>query len=151
MNTPIAPSIYTIMDSLTHMPPGTTLLDKLTMVAGQIGQSNFFIGMVMIFINIASRHVDFQLSDTHKRVLSSNGLKYLLLFAIVFSATRDIMVSLVVTVVFVVIVMHFFNEKSRFCILPKSFTELDTNRDGVISPQEIKEAYMRLKAQGKID
>jgi hypothetical protein len=35
--------------------------------------------------------------------------------------------------------------------LPKSFTELDTNRDGVISPQEIKEAYMRLKAQGKID
>jgi hypothetical protein len=146
-----APTIVSAMNSLTNLPPGMTLLDKLHIFAGQVGQNNFFIGMIMIFINIASRHVDFQLSESHKRILSSNWLKYLLLFAIVFSATRDMMVSFLVTIAFIVVVMHFFNEKSKYCILPKSFLELDTNHDGVISPQEIKEAYFRLKAQGKID
>lgn len=146
-----SPSIVSVMGSLTNLPEGMTLLDKLQFFSSHISQSNFFVGIIMVFINIASRHVDFQLSESHKRMLASNWLKYILLFAIVFSATRDIMISLAVTVFFIVVVMHFFNEKSKYCILPKSFLELDTNKDGIVSPQEIKEAYFRLKAQGKID
>jgi hypothetical protein len=56
-----------------------------------------------------------------------------------------------VTVIFIIVVLNLFHEESKLCILPKSFTEIDTNKDGELSPEEIKQAYLKLKAQGKID
>jgi hypothetical protein len=145
------PSILSSMATVSRLPSGMTLLDKIGVFASELSKSNLFLGMIMILINIGSRHVDFKFADSHKWFLTADWLKYLLIFAVVFSATRDISVAAIITLAFVVIVMHLFNNKSKYCILPKSFIEVDTNGDGELSPQEIKAAYLRLKAQGKVD
>ena len=41
-------------------------------------------------------------------------------------------------------------KKSKYCILPKSYRNLDTNLDGEISPDEIERAYKILKKTGKL-
>jgi hypothetical protein len=146
-----SPVFLSSMAAVTKLPAGMPLLDKLGVFAGELSKSNLFLGMIMILINIGSRYVDFKLADSHHWFLSSDWLKYILIFAVVFSATRDISIAVVVTLAFVVIVMHLFNNKSKYCILPKSFLEIDTNKDGELSPQEIKAAYLRLKAMGKVD
>ena len=58
--------------------------------------------------------------------------------------------SLIITSTFIILVLNLFHAESQYCILPKSFTDIDTNKDGKISPDEIKKAYETLKKAGKI-
>jgi hypothetical protein len=115
-----------------------------------LNQNNLFLGLSIIMMNIGSRYIQLELSNTHKKFLSSKLGQFLLLFIIVFTATRDIVMSFIVTTIFIVLVLNLFNENSKYYILPKSFTDLDTDKDGEVSPEEIKQAYLRLKAEGKI-
>jgi len=117
----------------------------------KINQNNVFLGLTMILMNIGGRYIEVELSKNHKKFFSSKYGQYLFLFIIVFTATRDVLLSLFVTLVFIIIVLNLFHEESKMCILPKSFREIDTNNDGVLSPEEIKQAYLKLKAQGKIN
>ena len=77
-------------------------------------------------------------------------MRRILIFTIVFIATKDILISLIVTAVFVILVLNLFNQDSPLCILPKSYTDLDTNNDNKISDEEIIQAYERLKKDGKV-
>jgi uncharacterized protein (UPF0128 family) len=127
------------------------MLDKINNYFAHLNQNNLFLGLAMIIMNVGSRYIEFELSPNHKKFLSSKTAQYILLFIIVFTATRNILTSIIVTVVFVLIVFNLFHEHSRLCVLPKSFTDIDTNKDGELSPEEIKAAYLKLRAQGKID
>ena len=57
------------------------------------------------------------LSETQQRILSSVWVRRALVFTIVFIATRDIKVSLLLTLMFVILISGLFNGKSRYCIL----------------------------------
>ena len=46
--------------------------------------------------------------------------------------------------------MELLHEKSNYSILPEEIKNLDFNKDGVISPEEIETAYNILKKAGKI-
>jgi hypothetical protein len=116
----------------------------------KINQNNVFLGLTMILMNIGGRYIEVELSNNHKKFFSSKFGQYFFLFIIVFTATRDILLSLFVTIIFIIIVLNLFHENSKLCILPKSFREIDTNNDGILSPEEIKQAYLKLKAQGKV-
>jgi len=129
----------------------STILNTIQTYLHKINQNNIFLGLTMILMNIGGRYIEVQLSSNHKKFFSSKLGQYLFLFIIVFTATRDILLSLMVTVIFIIVVLNLFHEESKLCILPKSFTEIDTNKDGELSPEEIKQAYLKLKAQGKID
>jgi len=66
--------------------------------------------------------------------------------------SRDLLISLILSAVFIILTDHLFNEKSKLCIIPENLREfedaLDTNKDGVISPEEIENAKRILeKAQ----
>ena len=68
--------------------------------------------------------------------------------------TRDLIIALVMSAVFVVLTDHLFNEKSSYCVLPKSLRQyedlIDENKDGIITKEEIEKAKNLLeKAQKK--
>ena len=71
----------------------------------------------------------------------------LLIFTIAFIATRDVVVSLIITATFVIIVLNLFNDESEYCILPKTYRALDTNNDGKISPEEIENLKKKLASK----
>ena len=115
-----------------------------------LNTNKYFTGIMMILLNLGSRYIPLEISKSQENFLSSVWVRRLLVFTIVFIATRDIKVSLLLTLMFVILITGLFNGKSRFCILPRSFIELDKNKDGDVSPQEIKEAYEKLVKAGKI-
>ena len=78
-------------------------------------------------------------------------MRRVLVFTIVFIATRDIKVSALLTLFFIVFITGLLNGKSKYCILPKSYKDLDLDGDGEISPEEIKTAYETLVKAGKIE
>ena len=126
------------------------ILKKLDNGLEFLNTNKYFTGIMMILLNIGSRYVAMDLSETQQRILSSVWVRRALVFTIVFIATRDIKVSLLLTLMFVILISGLFNGKSRYCILPKSYLELDTDNDGEISPEEIKAAYEKLVKAGKL-
>ena len=115
-----------------------------------VNQSKYFYGFLMILLNMGAKYIEMDLVESQKTFLSSKLIRRLIIFTISFIATRDFIASLIITSAFIIIVLNLFHAESQYCILPKSFTDIDTNKDGKISPDEIKRAYETLKKAGKI-
>ena len=116
-----------------------------------LNTSPFFYAIVMLLLNLGSKYVDIELPDEHKEFLSNNITRRVVIFTIVFMATRDIITSLIVTCLFIILIFNLLNKKSKYCLLPSSFKKLDENQDGVIDNNEIKKAYEILQKHGKFN
>ena len=120
-------------------------------IVNSFNNNKYIYAVMMILLNIGARYIEMDLEDGHRKFLSSTALRRIMIFTVAFVATRDVVASLIITSSFVIIVLNLFNTNSKYCILPQSFYELDANKDGIVSPQEIKKAYETLKKAGKIN
>lgn len=113
-----------------------------------ISTNKLFIGLMMIFMNIGSRYIEIKLTKGQEMIVK-NIAREVLIFTIAFMGSRDIVISLIITAVFIILSNFVFNENSRFCILPKRFKKLndvmDLDGDGRVSEEELKKAYDTLK------
>ena len=120
-----------------------------------VDNSKYFAGIIMIILNIGSKYITIKLSKSQEAYLSSSIARQILIFSIIWMGSRDLVISLVLSCVFIISTDHLFNEKSKFCILPESLKEfediLDTNNDGHVSPEEIENAKNVLKQAEKND
>ena len=137
---------------ITHIP----ILDKLRYNLHFINTHPIFIGLMMITLNIISKHITLKLSKSQEQYIKNTLGRQFLIFAIMWSGTRDIVYALLLTGAFVTMADHLFNEESRFCIIPESLRNyahlIDTNDDGVISNEEAEHAIHvleKLKQQKK--
>jgi hypothetical protein len=109
-----------------------------------LNDSKFFMGAVMIMMNIASKHINIELTPSQTKYLKNNIARQLLIFAIAWSATKDIFIALVITAVFHILAMHLLNEDSKFCIIPNAWRQfekaLDLDGDGEVTDEEILKA-----------
>lgn len=115
-----------------------------------INNNKYFYAVTMILLNMGAKYIEMDLAESHRQFLSSKVLRRIIIFTVSFVATRDIIASLIITASFVIIVLNLFNEKSNYCVLPKSVIPIDTNNDGTISAEEIENAYNILKKTGRL-
>ena len=116
-----------------------------------LNSSKYFTGVVMIMLNIGSRFVEIKLSDSMEAYIKYNIAREVLIFSMAWMGTRDIIVALVLTAVFVVLSNFLLNAKSNFCILPNKnqYLKVDTNNDGLINDVEINQAIQLLEKAKK--
>ena len=109
-----------------------------------INGSPLVAGIMMILLNVASKYISIELSHTQEEYLKNTLGRQILIFAISFTATKDVILSFVLTAVFYVLTMHLFNENSSLCIVPKEYRRykniLDLDGDGVVTEEEIRKA-----------
>jgi len=120
-----------------------------------VSTSKVLLGIFMIFMNIGSRYIELRLTNGQEMILK-NIAREVLIFTISFIATKDLIISFIITAVFIILANFVFNEKSKYNILPEKYKKLasiiDTNKDKIISDDEINKAYEVLnKARGQID
>jgi hypothetical protein len=128
---------------------------KFDIYMKDLGTNKLLIGVFMIFINIGSRYIELKLTKGQEMILK-NIAREVLIFTIAFIHTKDLIISFIITGVFIILANFIFNEKSKYSILPEKYKKLasliDTNNDNVISENEINKAYDILKkARGQID
>jgi hypothetical protein len=128
---------------------------KFDIFMRDLGTNKLLIGIFMIFMNIGSRYIELKLTKGQEMILK-NIAREVLIFTIVFVATKDLIISFIITGIFIILADFIFNEKSKYSILPEKYKKLasliDTNNDNVISENEINKAYDILKkARGQID
>jgi len=114
-----------------------------------MNDSKFFAGVVMLVMNIGSKYAIIELSRTQEAYLKYSLGRQLLVFSILWVGTRDIFISLILTVVFIVFVDYLFNENSRYCIIPEQYKELREELGEKVTQQEVNQAIYTLKRARK--
>jgi hypothetical protein len=108
-----------------------------------LNNSKYFTAMMMLLLNLGSRYVSLELTQFHEQILSNVIVRRILVFTIVFVATRDIKVSVISTAIFIILVSGIFNEESKYCILPNKGTHHKITKEEFQYAQSIIERYNR--------
>ena len=113
-------------------------------VYSNVNNSKLLAGITMLILNVGAKYVEINFSKTQEAYLRSALGREILLFSICFMATHDIITAILLTAAFVILADIFFNEDSKYCIIPEKLNKLknivDTNNDGVISSEELQYA-----------
>lgn len=122
----------------------TGIMGKLGGALASLNNSKFFAGIVMIMMNVGSKYISIKLTKSQERYLKNNVAKQMLIFAIAWMATKDILVSFAITAIFHVLANHLLNGNSTLCIIPRKWRQfekiLDADEDGEITEKEIDDA-----------
>ena len=87
-----------------------------------IASSPFFIGMMMLLLNVGSRYITHEFSHDDKEYSQNLLLRRLSIFAVCFVGTRDIVTSILLTAAFVIVAGGLFRGKGPFA------------REGMVNP-----------------
>jgi hypothetical protein len=129
------------------------ILNNIGLHIGYLNNSKFFAGVIMILLNVGSKFIPIQFSRSTEEYLKLSVSKQILVFAMAWMGTRDIISSLLLTAAFTILSEHLFNEESNYCIVPEKYRVLaklmDTNNDGKVSENEINSAIAILEKAKK--
>ena len=92
-----------------------------------LNKNKYFIGLMMILVNIGSRFIIGELSDEQKKLINDKTLRRLFIFGVFFMATRDIISSLILTIMFVLLVSELFHEDSEISLIPRKEDSKEEN------------------------
>lgn len=81
-----------------------------------INSNPYFIGIMMLLLNIGGRFLSLEVSKGQERFLSDPLVRRFLLFAVLFVATRNVLVAAGLTVIVILFMGYLFNENSDLCI-----------------------------------
>ena len=92
----------------------TELNQKLNQHVFTLNNSKYFAGIMMILLNLGSRYLIMELSETQEQMFNNVIIRRFIIFTIVFIATRDVYVSFILTAIFIIFVSNLFNENSSY-------------------------------------
>jgi hypothetical protein len=101
-----------------------------------LNTSTFFAGFVMLILNIGSRYINLDLNSSTESWIKYLMSKEVLVFAVSWMGTRSIYYALVITACFTIVVDHFMNVDSKYCVVPSKFRDLHTMTEEKHGPEK---------------
>lgn len=124
----------------------TTFLQNIRLV---INNSPYLAGITMILLNVGTKYVEFGFTKTQEEAIRNGIARELIIFSMLFMATKDILYSILMTAAFIILTDHLFNDESKFCVIPNHLRrislEIDRNGDNIISDEEEEKAIEILR------
>jgi len=120
----------------------------------QIFNTNpYFIGIMMLILNLGGRFISLEVTKKQEQFLQLPWVRRVLIFTVLFVATRNIWVAFWTTVAVVLILGYLFNENSALCIFGQGGKEGSKCAEGPkpgeeMTPEE-KEILQRLSAKAQ--
>jgi len=118
-----------------------------------LNDSKFFAGLIILTMNIGSKYISVELSKTQENYIKYSLGRQILIFAIIWMGTRDIVTSLIMTILFILFADYLFNEHSKYCIIPDQYKELTMAIDPKktnVTQKEVNDAIHVLKLAHKL-
>ena len=102
--------------SYSELEGGT--MDILSTVINTLNTNPYFIGMLMLVLNLGGRFLSMELTEKQEAFLQQRWLRPFLFFTVIFIATRNLAVAFWMTLALFLLLWILANEKSPFCIIP---------------------------------
>jgi glucan phosphoethanolaminetransferase (alkaline phosphatase superfamily) len=112
-----------------------------------LNTSKYFAGLMILFLNLSSRYLALELSESQQQMLSNKVIRRFIIFTVVFVATRDVWVSIIVTAIFIVLVAGLFNENSKYCVITKPVIK-EVTEDDLVEAKKVIQMYTLQKKAG---
>ena len=91
-----------VMQAIGQMNPIDTILSAFN-------TNPYFIGIMMLFLNLGGRFLIMEVSKEQERFFQNPWVRRLLIFTVLFVATRNVLVAAVLTLFVVLIIGFLFN------------------------------------------
>jgi len=88
-----------------------------------LNNSKYFAGVAMLIVNIGSRYITLGLSKSQEEYIKAFVVRELLIFSIIWMATRDIYIAVTMTAAFIILADYALNE-----IVLTSFCQKNINK-----------------------
>ena len=134
------------------MPKTSKKASGLLSIIKILNDNKFFAGIIMLTMNIGSKYVSIELSKTQENYIKYSLGRQILIFAVLWMGTRDIVTALILTVVFILFADYLFNEHSRYCIIQEQYKELNielNTEQKNVTQKEVNDAIKVLKLARK--
>ena len=129
------------------------ILETIKSYMNKLNDSKFFAGVMMIVLNLGSKYINIDLSDTQEEFLKQSLSRQLLVFSFAWMGTRDIILSIILTASFLILASYLLNENSQMCVIPGKLRKIrdviDKNKDGIIQKKELDLAINTLQKYQK--
>jgi hypothetical protein len=114
----------------------------------------YFIGLMMLILNLGGRFISLEVTKKQEQFLQHPWVRRILIFTVLFVATRSIWVAFWATVTFVLFLGYLFNENSALCLFGTEGRPGSTCAEGNAKPgeemtPEEKEILQRLSAKAQ--
>ncbi len=107
-----------------------------------LNQNKIMWGMSMLLLQLGARYVIADLGKSHELLLSNEISKKIIVFAMFFVATRDVLTSFILTVAYIIIIDGMLHEKRKYSILPQSLKDASViSKDDYIKAKTITDKY----------
>ena len=100
-----------------------------------LNNSKFFAGILMILMNLGSKYISLELSESQDEFFSNVVIRRIMIFTVVFIATKDIIVSFIITACFIILVSGLFNQNSKYCLIRDNSPQTK-----IISKEQVEKA-----------
>ena len=113
----------------------------------------YFIGIMMLILNLGGRFISLEVTKKQEQFLQHPWVRRVLIFTVLFVATRNIWVAFWTTVTVVLLLGYLFNENSSLCIFGAGGVSgsrcADAPGPGEEMTPEEKEILQRLSAKAQ--
>jgi putative Mn2+ efflux pump MntP len=105
-------------------------------------ENKYFIGVVMITMNIGARFLIDELTPEQKKTINSQNFRRFIVFCAFFAATRDILAAVTLTIIFVLFVSEAFTDTEDMKNKKKkkiTTTDIQNELNGLINKVKMME------------
>jgi len=118
------------------------------MFTTNLNESKIFAGLIIIILNIGGKLVPINLSKSAEKILKTKISRDIIVFSISWMGTRDIFISIALTLAFIVLSDILLNYDSSYCCIPEKYREL-LDDDDEITDEELNKAILILEKSKK--
>jgi|LauGreDrversion4_2_1035121.scaffolds.fasta_scaffold05480_6 hypothetical protein len=110
------------MDPLTASTAVAT--PAIDLFLTELATSKVFNGMMMLIMNVGGKYLPMELpQNLDKLFVNFKFMRYLVIFALCFMATRDVKMALFLALILIIVFKFVMNESSMFCLVKKEMFE----------------------------
>jgi hypothetical protein len=91
-------------------------VNPMDVLMQSINTSPYFIGIMMLLLNLGGRFLALEITKDQEKFLSQPWIRRFFLFAVLFVATRNLIIAAGLTIIVILALGYLFNENSDLCL-----------------------------------
>jgi hypothetical protein len=126
--------------AMAAAPVAAEALNPIEILIASFNTNPYFIGLMMLFMNLGGRFLAMEVTKGQEKFFQNPWVRRMLIFTVIFIATRNIFVAFWLSLVVILIVGLLFNENSALFVLApqqkKQEVDSSGNTTAVLTPEE---------------